>query len=40
MTISLRRGAYPRRYVTDFIEMLAPQWSREAVLGVRGGGEL
>jgi LysR family cys regulon transcriptional activator len=40
MTISLRRGAYPRRYVTDFIEMLAPQWSREAVLGVRGGGDL
>jgi len=40
MTISLRRSAYPRRYVTDFIEMLAPQWSREAVLGVRGGGEL
>lgn len=30
--ISLRRGAYPRRYVTDFIEMLAPQWSRAAVL--------
>lgn len=35
MTISLRRGAYPRRYVTDFIEMLAPRWTRAAVLGTR-----
>lgn len=40
MTISLRRGAYPRRYVTDFVEMLAPRWSRAAVLGARGRAEL
>lgn len=33
--ISLRRGAYPRRYVTDFIEMLAPRWSRTAVLAAQ-----
>jgi len=33
--ISLRRGAYPRRYVTDFIELLAPQWTRAAVFGTR-----
>lgn len=33
--ISLRRGAYPRRYVTDFIEMLVPRWTRDAVLGAR-----
>lgn len=35
MAISLRRGAYPRRYVTDFIEMLSPRWTRDAVLGAR-----
>ena len=37
MVISLRRGAYARRYLTDFIEMLAPQWRREAVLRVLRG---
>ena len=32
MVISLRRAGYARRYVTDFIELLAPQWSRLGVL--------
>jgi LysR family transcriptional regulator, cys regulon transcriptional activator len=31
MTISLRRGAYLRSYLTDFVRMLAPRYTREAV---------
>lgn len=40
MVISLRRGAYPRRYVTDFVAMLAPQWPRAAVLEAQGSPEM
>ena len=40
MVISLRRGIYARRYVTDFIAMLAPQWRREAVLGLLHGAAM
>lgn len=40
MVISLRKAAYPRRYVTDFIEMLAPEWPRDAVLGTRAADKL
>jgi LysR family cys regulon transcriptional activator len=32
MAVSLRRDAYPRRYVTDFIATVAPHWKRDAVL--------
>ena len=31
MIISLRRDIYSRRYLTDFIQMLVPRLSREAV---------
>ena len=40
MVISLRKGAYARRYVTDFIAMLTPQWPREAVLGALAGVQM
>ena len=31
MTVSLRRDIYLRRYVPDFIQLVAPQWSYEAI---------
>jgi LysR family transcriptional regulator, cys regulon transcriptional activator len=31
MTISLRRDIYLRRYVPDFIQLVAPQWNYEAI---------
>lgn len=31
MTLSLRRDSYPRRYLTDFIRMIVPRLTREAI---------
>ena len=31
MTVSLRRDVYLRRYVSDFIRLVAPKWSYEAI---------
>ena len=31
MTVSLRRDTYLRRYLTDFVEMVAPAWSRKEI---------
>jgi LysR family cys regulon transcriptional activator len=31
MTVSLRRDVYLRRYVSDFIQLVAPRWSYEAI---------
>jgi LysR family cys regulon transcriptional activator len=31
MTVSLRRDIYLRRYVPDFIQLVAPQWGYEAI---------
>ncbi len=31
MTVSLRRDIYLRRYVPDFIQLVAPQWNYEAI---------
>lgn len=31
MTVSLRRDIYLRRYVPDFIQLVAPQWSYDAI---------
>jgi LysR family cys regulon transcriptional activator len=39
MVVSLRRSAYPRRYVTDFVRMLTPRWDRAAVLDAIAGAK-
>jgi LysR family cys regulon transcriptional activator len=31
LTVSLRRDLYLRRYVPDFIRLVAPKWSYEAI---------
>jgi LysR family cys regulon transcriptional activator len=31
MTVSLRRDVYLRRYVSDFIQLVAPKWSYDAI---------
>jgi len=31
MTVSLRRDIYLRRFVPDFIQLVAPRWSYEAI---------
>jgi len=32
MTVSLRRDVFLRGYVPDFIQLVAPRWSRETIL--------
>ena len=32
MTVSLRRDVFLRRYVPDFIQLVAPRWNRESIL--------
>ena len=32
MTVSLRREAYLRRYVSDFVQLVAPRWTHDAIL--------
>jgi LysR family cys regulon transcriptional activator len=32
MTVSLRRDIFLRRYVPDFIQLVAPRWDRERIL--------
>jgi LysR family cys regulon transcriptional activator len=31
MTVSLRRDVYLRRYVSDFVQLVAPKWGYEAI---------
>lgn len=32
MTVSLRREAYLRRYVSDFVQLVAPRWNHDRIL--------
>ena len=32
MTVSLRREAYLRRYVSDFVQLIAPRWNHDRIL--------
>ena len=32
MTVSLRREAYLRRYVSDFVQLVAPRWTHDRIL--------
>ena len=32
MTVSLRRDVFLRRYVPDFIQLVAPRWNRESIV--------
>jgi len=38
MTVSLRRDLYLRRYVPDFIQLVAPQWGYEAIRRAMSAG--
>jgi LysR family cys regulon transcriptional activator len=37
MTVSLRRDIFLRRYVPDFIQLVAPRWDREHILEAMAG---
>jgi LysR family cys regulon transcriptional activator len=38
--LGVRRNDYLRGYMLDFIEMFAPQWTRERVQGRKGGSKI
>jgi len=39
MTVSLRRETYLRRYVSDFVQLVAPRWNHDSILQAMNAGE-